>query len=186
MKLYLPLVQNDRANKSSSTPRHLTPVDKVLQFANLHSALQPKGQRFGSVHRASPCVASSEAATDPPGRYNPHLFSPASGSEVRKQEDTSLITASAALHVWTLFCLLYFERLAVWYLTVSSGADDTSPVRVVCYGPTCRLLTKDYQTKSVNAKIHILLSSPPPSRQKAAQHCHQGEFIIRGYFCKQK
>lgn len=64
MKFYLSLVQNDWANKSSSTPRHLTSVDKVLQFPNLHRALKPSGQRFGSVHRSSSHASYSKAATD--------------------------------------------------------------------------------------------------------------------------
>lgn len=73
MKLYLSLVQNDWANKAFSTPGHLTPVDEVLQFANLHSALKPSGQRFRSVHRASSHTSFSKAATDTRG-YNPIPF----------------------------------------------------------------------------------------------------------------
>lgn len=119
MKLYLSLVQNDWANKSSSTPRHLTSVDKVLQFANLHSALKPSGQRFSSVHRASSHTSFSKAATDPLG-YNAHPFHLEASSEVSKQEDTSLRIASAAIQeVWMLFCLLYFERPAEQSTTAS-------------------------------------------------------------------
>lgn len=83
MKLYLSLVQNDWANKSSSTPRHLTSVDKVLQFANLHSALKPSGQRVGSVHRASSHTLFSEAAADTLG-CNPHPFHLEASSEVKE------------------------------------------------------------------------------------------------------
>lgn len=56
MKLYLSLVQDDWADKSASASCHLTPVDEVLQLANLHSALKPSTQRLGSVHRASPAI----------------------------------------------------------------------------------------------------------------------------------
>lgn len=41
MQLYLSLVQNDWADKPSSTSGHLTAADEVLQFADLHSALKP-------------------------------------------------------------------------------------------------------------------------------------------------
>lgn len=73
MKLYLSLVENDWANKASSTPGHLTPVDEVLQFANLHSALIPSGQKFRSVHRASSHTSFSKATTETVG-CNPIPF----------------------------------------------------------------------------------------------------------------
>lgn len=73
MKLYLSLVENDWANKASSAPGHLTSVDEVLQFANLHIALIPSGKRFRSVHRASSHTSFSKATTDALG-CNPIPF----------------------------------------------------------------------------------------------------------------
>lgn len=106
MKLYLSVVQNDWANKSSSTPRHLTPVDKVLQFANLHSALKPSGQRRGSVHRAPSHTPFTNAATHTLC-CNPQPFRPGTSSEASKQGDPSLAIASAAVRrVQRLFRLL--------------------------------------------------------------------------------
>lgn len=121
MKLYLSLVQNDWANKSSSTPRHLTSVDKVLQFANLHRALKPSGQRFGSVHRSSSHKFFSEAATDTLG-CNPHPFCLEASSQVSKLEDTSFKNCFCCYTTCMdafLSPFLYFERPAARYVTES-------------------------------------------------------------------
>lgn len=109
MKLYLSIVQNDWANKSSSAPRHLTSVDKVLQFANLHGALKPSGQRCSSVHRAHSHAPFNKAAMHTLC-CNPQPFCLGTSSEASKQRDLSLTIASAAVrHVQRLFCLLSLQ-----------------------------------------------------------------------------
>lgn len=174
MKLYLSIVQNDWANKSSSAPRHLTSVDKVLQFANLHGALKPSGQRCSSVHRAHSHTPFTKAATHTLC-CNPQPFCLGTSLEASKQRDLSLTIASAAVrHVQRLFCLLSLGSPAAQYLTAIGAGDPT-----VCRSLTCGSLMKHYQSKAVTTKIHILLSSPVPLHHKAAQHYHQTEFTIR-------